>query len=139
MIKRIAIMAALALAASAHAQVSDVVGIERSVLGSGTPGKVGYEQALPVLQNDILHAPQYLPFYPTAASIWPRVVEVPCTRVGKTLKCEGYNWSPALGRGEYLFITPKIVEPAAPVVVQVPVPGPERIVIKEVPTKKVRE
>lgn len=55
--------------------------------------------------------PQYLPYYPTAATIWPRVIEVPCVREkdGK-LTCEGYNWTPAMGRGEYLFIMPKVTE-----------------------------
>jgi hypothetical protein len=52
-----------------------------------------------------------------------------------------------MGRGEYLFITPKIVEPAKPVIVtntvtvvkEVNVPGPVREVFVEVPVKKKKE
>jgi hypothetical protein len=142
MIKQlIAIMALAATAATAQAQVMNgpVVGIERETLGSGTPGKSGFEHALPVLENDIFHAPQYMAHHPTAATIWPRVVEVPCHRHGSVVKCEGYHWTPKMGRGEYLFFTPKIIEPQAPTIVEVPVPGPERIILKEVPIKKPRE
>lgn len=134
MMKQFAIMALAALAVTAQAQV---VGIEREVLGSGTPGKSGYEQALPVLENDIYHAPQYMAAYPTAATIWPRVVEVPCKNTGGVLKCQGYNWTPKMGRGEYLFFKTVIVEEPKPMVLQVP--GPERVIIREVPKKPVRE
>lgn len=142
-------IAALLLASVAQAQQDPTyqnnanrsdVGIERTTLGSGTPGVYGYERALPILENNIFHAPQYMAAFPTAATIWPRVVEVPCTKTGNALKCEGYDWQPKMGRGEYLFFKPvvRVVEP--PVVVtntvvrEVPV-----IVLKEVPAKPKRE
>lgn len=151
------IIALLAVAFVAAASAQDVPGkngvpgpatnltIERNTLGSGAPSNMvgGFENATPILQNDIFHAPQYLPYHPTAASIWPRVVEVDCKRAaGATndLVCQGYNWSPAMGRAEYLFIKPRIVTPVQPIVTPpVVVPGPERIILKEVPVKKKRE
>jgi len=131
----------LALAFSASAQTPNVT-VERKALGLSMNSKV--ENAKVVdnsgLENDILHGTQYMPGFPTAATIWPRVVAVPCVKADEGLKCEGYRWSPALGRGEYLFITPQVVErPAPPPPVIVTVPGPERIVLKEVPVKKQRE
>lgn len=129
MIKRIAaIMALAAMAASVSAQN---VEIQRNEYGSGTPGAKGMENAQ-VVENDLFHSPQYLPFHPTAGTIWPRVVEVPCIRTGAILKCEGYNWTPKMGRGEYLFFKPRIIEPAKPEIVI-------REVLKEVPSKKIRQ
>ena len=92
------------------------VQIETLPQGSGTPGMNGYDRALPV-DNDYLHVPQYMPAFPTAATIWPRVVEVTCIK-GEGLKCQGYAWTPKMGRGEYLFIKTIIVEPQTPVVVK---------------------
>jgi hypothetical protein len=136
------LLAILAFASiGANAQIlrnEPMVGIDRETLGSGTPGRGGVEHAIPVLQNDIFHAPQYMPYYPTAGVIYPRVIEVPCKRVSQNnVTCEGYHWSPKMGRGEYLFFTPKI-EPAPSVIVkEVVVPGP--VIYKEVPIKKPRE
>lgn len=118
------------------------VGVVRNEYGSGTPGTGGFERAVPVERNgEILHAPQYMPMYPTAGMIWPRVVEVPCTKTGDVLKCQGYTWTPKLGRGEYLFIKPVMVEPAVAqppqvttIIKEVPV-----IVLKEVPVKLKKE
>lgn len=143
MIKHLTIMAAvvfLSATAAAHILQNDVV-IEREALGSGTPGLSGYERAVPVLENNIYHAPQYLPGYPTAATIWPRVIEVPCVRQQSGLKCQGYHWTPAYGRAEYLFFTPKVVEPVEPVVItkEVIVQSPPKIILKEVPVKRKKE
>jgi len=143
----IALMAVAFFSATATAQVS----IERNRLGSGEQGVQGFENATLVLDNNIFHAPQYLPMYPTAATIWPRVVEVRCHRVGTSvtvsvntagvvygarnepkLQCDGYDWMPALGRGEYLFFKPVMAEP-------VPVEVRERVIFKEVPRKKIKE
>ncbi len=138
------IVAAFAVSTSFAAQVD----LSKHVLGSGTPAfnASGYENAKIVentrVENKILHSPQYMPNYPTAAPIWPRVVEVPCTKAANgDLKCEGYNWAPSMGRGEYLFVTPVVKEaPKATVVKEtVVVPGPERVIIKEVPVKKIKE
>lgn len=105
--------------------------------GSGTPGSQAQENAT-LVDNNVYHAPQYMPGSPTAASIWPRVVEVPCRNVGGTLKCDGYVWQPRLGRGEYLFFKPVVMEePKPPVVVTPQVTREIREV--EVSPKKIRE
>jgi hypothetical protein len=91
-----------------HAQTQASVQIERLDFGSGEPERRGFENATAVV-NDVYHAPQYLPGLPTAASIWPRVVEVPCTRTpGGALQCKGYQWLPTYGRAEYLYFRPVI-------------------------------
>ncbi|MDB5914249.1 MAG: hypothetical protein JWP22_2924 [Ramlibacter sp.] len=89
------------------------VEIERHAYGSGEPGQAGFENALAV-ENNIYHVPQYLAGYPTARTLWPRVVEVPCTSVSAVTRCRGYNWTPAMGRSEYLYFRPVPVEPATP-------------------------
>ncbi|MCJ0763068.1 hypothetical protein [Variovorax terrae] len=76
--------------------------IERVPLGSGLQNAEGFENASPVGDLDVWHVPQYMPGYPTAATIWPRVVEVRCTDEF----CEGYYITPEMGRGEYLFFRP---------------------------------
>lgn len=73
--------------------------IERSPFGSGLQNATGTENADPVADFGVWHVPQYLPGYPTAATIWPRVIEVPCVKD----VCAGYSITPAMGRGEYLF------------------------------------
>jgi hypothetical protein len=131
--KLILTMALAGLAGSVLAQVS----VSREELGSGTPGTKGYENAVK-WENDIFHAPQYMPGNPTAATIYPRIVDVKCLRVSSAMKCDGYNWLPELGRGEYLMIRPVAVEaPKTEVVTKtVVVPGPVREVLIEVPAKK---
>jgi hypothetical protein len=54
--------------------------------------------------------------------------------------CDGYNWLPAMGRGEYLYIRPyvKVAAPAVTVEKIVPVIV-ERKVFIEVPVKKKKE
>lgn len=117
----------------------NAVVVMRVHLGSGTPGFVGFEPAVH-LGDGVYHAPQYMPFYPTAGVIWPRVVEVECEKADDVFSCNGYDWLPALGRGEYLYIRPftKVAPPATPDPVVIVVPGPERtrIILKEVPAKK---
>lgn len=140
--KSLFVMVALAVCSTAFA--TDV-NVGKAVLGSGTPPVVnagGLENAKVVdnakVENNTLHAPQYMPNYPTSATIWPRVVEIPCTKVASgDLNCAGYNWNPAMGRGEYLFVQPKVVEAPKPVIMVVP--GPVREVFVEVPVKKKKE
>jgi hypothetical protein len=115
--KLIALACALWLGASC-AQVR----IGRAVLGSGEPGTTGLENASAVA-NDIYHAPQYLPGSPTAATIYPRVLELPCHAAEGETHCAGYNWSPRMGRAEYLFFTPVPV-PAVPLAMVQPVEPP---------------
>jgi hypothetical protein len=66
------------------------------------------------------HAPQYLPYFPTAATMWPRVVEVPCQEVSGKMLCDQINWTPDFGRGEYVYLKP--LKKAAPVVIERQVP-----------------
>ena len=135
--KSLALVALLAASAS-FAQVS----IKAEALGSGTPGTSGQVTAAAV-DATMYHVPQYMPAYPTAATIWPRVIEVPCTRISNGLKCDGYTWTPELGRAEYLFVKPVIRE-----VVAVPTPTSviththtitKEITIKEVPVIVLKE
>lgn len=87
------------------------VEIQRLYLGSGEPARPGYENATFVLDG-VYHAPQYLPGRPTAASIWPRVIDVPCTALATGgLRCQGYSWTPAMGRAEYLYFRPVMSGP----------------------------
>jgi len=87
---------------------AETVNVEVHQLGSGA---VGFEVAQPWDAGaSIYHTPQYLPGYPTAATLWPRVVDVKCKRIEGKLQCDGYDWYPELGRGEYLFIRPHIEE-----------------------------
>jgi hypothetical protein len=107
--------------------------VTRKSLGLGTPASMftlGNEQAL-FVDDDYYHAPQDMPFYPTAAVIWPRVLELPCTKISGNVVCDGYHWQPALGRAEYLFVVPRVKEVAPP-----PAPVPPVIIYKEVPRKK---
>lgn len=116
------------------------VNVSREALGSGTPEQKGNESAVK-WDNDIYHAPQYMPGFPTAATLWPRVMDVRCDKVGTTYNCDGYHWMPELGRGEYLMIRPMVKRPeptpvtnTVTIVKEVPV-----IVLKEVPVKAKKE
>lgn len=109
------------------------VSIGRNDAGSGTPGAFGVENATK-WDNDIYHASQYMPGYPTAAPLWVRVINVTCAKAVNGVNCDGYNWLPEMGRGEYLMIRPVIVEAPKPIIKEVPV-----IVLKEVPVKKKSE
>jgi OmpA-OmpF porin, OOP family len=83
--------------------------------GSGTPSIASLnDQSFSnanSLGNGMYQVPGFMPYYPTAATIWPRVVQVRCSADGV---CDGYSITPALGRGEYLYVQPVVV--AAPVV-----------------------
>jgi hypothetical protein len=111
--------------------------IVRQQHGSGTPGFGGFEPAT-AMGEGIYHAPQYLPAFPTASTLWPRVIDVECVRApdGKFV-CDGYSWVPALGRGEYLYIRPFVKTPVAPVekivekIVPVPAPYPVYVEVKK--------
>ncbi|GGH54031.1 hypothetical protein GCM10010975_10170 [Comamonas phosphati] len=76
--------------------------IDRKLLGSGQQSAPGEEIAQPVGGYGVWHVPQYLPGYPTSATIWPRAVVVKC----KNKRCEGYVITPQMGPGEYLFFIP---------------------------------
>lgn len=131
--KKIALV--LCIAAITSPAFAADVNVQVRQLGSGTPAAIeskGTEGTL-VLPDGVYHAPQYLPGFPTAATIWPRVVEVDCEELNGVVSCAGFNWTPELGRGEYLFISPKIKnqpQPSSPVPV---------IIYKEVDVKKKAE
>jgi len=76
--------------------------IERMLFGSGLQNATGTDNAQQVGDYGVWHVPQYMPGYPTAATLWPRVVEVPCAND----VCRGYEVTPSLGRGEYLYFRP---------------------------------
>jgi len=134
--KLILIAALIGFAGSALAQS---VTVSREAYGSGQPNATGVENATK-WENDIYHAPQYMPGYPTAAIIYPRIVDVQCTKsvTYGTLQCKGYNWSPEMGRGEYLMIHTVITQPPAPVVITNTVTN---TIVREIPvtTKKIAE
>ena len=95
-------LASLATAAAAAPPPLDTLRIQRMNMGSGLQNARGTENALPVGALGVRHVPQYLPGYPTAATIWPRVIVIQCTED----LCAGYTITPELGRGEYLFFVP---------------------------------
>jgi hypothetical protein len=90
-------------------QSSTAAGVKvRNVpLGSGAPSNDDTVKftAATSLGNGLYQAPGYLPYYPTAAALWPRVVQVSCTADGV---CDGYTITPSIGRGEYVYIQPVI-------------------------------
>jgi hypothetical protein len=127
--KAVLLLIAVMSAGVASAQVkNDSIQIEREALGSGQPYAQGMETAQRVGDNDYFHAPQYMPGYPTAATIYPRVVRVACQ---SPAECEGYHWTPGLGRGEYLFVEPELVQVAAPPPEE-PAPPPPRMIDKPI-------
>lgn len=108
------VCAAATACALASVALAQTVQIERTPYGSGEPGQAGGEAAV-LVENNIYHAPQYLPGSPTAASLWPRVIRVQCQQAGEGLQCDGYHWAPWMGHAEYLYFTPVIAAvPGAP-------------------------
>jgi len=108
--KLILIAALISIAGSVTAQQ---VTISREAIGSGQPNASGFENATK-WSNDVYHAPQFMPGYPTSATLFPRIVDVQCTKTVTVLKCKGYNWTPDMGRGEYLMIHPIIIPEITP-------------------------
>ncbi len=130
---------ALALIGLTGSALAQEVSVSREPLGSGTPGAQGIENATK-WDNNIFHAPQFMPGHPTAATLYPRVVDVPCTQTATGLSCKGYNWMPELGRGEYLMIRPIVTVEAKPqVITNTVVRETVREVLVEVPVKKKKE
>lgn len=107
--KLLALSVMAVVAGSAFANPAVI--IQSKSFGSGTPGAVGGTKATSSLPDGLYYAPQYLPGFPTAATIWPRVIDVNCKTVGADVSCDGYEWMPDLGRGEYLYIRPHAPAP----------------------------
>jgi len=85
---------------------------ERLPLGTGVPQQAqtsGYEQSY-AMPDGVYSTPGQMPGYPTAATIWPRVVRVSCkVGEGNTLLCKGVDVNLVdTGRGEYLYTQPVI-------------------------------
>ena len=117
------------LAAFGTGTVFAEVTIQRNLLGSGIQNEaMTADVATQVGDYGVYHVPQYMPGYPTAATIWPRVVEVKC----QNNLCEGYENTPALGRGEYLFFKPVNTVAAVSTPVVAPVVIPPREIQKKI-------
>jgi hypothetical protein len=119
------ILSILALLTVAGAASAADLSIERREGGFGTPGLNGLENAqLWDGSTSIYHALTYLPGSPTAATIYPRVVDVECSKDAKgNFSCGGFNWRQELGRAEYLFVRPVVAKEQ---------PVKEVVVVKEV-------
>lgn len=151
---KVAVLAVLLVATCATAQPtaepisntgarSDLPGIavNRNRLGTGTRTPmitVGTETAIYV-DDGYYHLPQYLPSYPTAGVIWPRVVEVECEEVDAKVVCSGYSWAPRLGRGEYIMIVPRMKPAPEPKSTPTVITVPPVIIYREVPPKRKAE
>lgn len=136
--KTIGFILGLFCAASAWAQTvpagsydnSPAVFIQNEQLGSGAPlpsVTVGSELAS-YWGDGLYYVPGYYPGYPTAGVMWPRMVEVPCTKnQDGSLSCHGYSIlaQQAGNRGEFILFKPVIQQPvvaaapAAPVTIVV--------------------
>ena len=94
--------------------------VERLPFGSGTPSNsvtTGTESAH-IVVDGLYHVPNYMPGFPTAATIWPRELPVECesNATDGSPHCTGYRVLPMVGRGEYIFVrpyakpTPKVIQ-----------------------------
>lgn len=129
------ILTTVLLAAACHAsaqtvkvRAGDSFDIERLPFGSGTPAQAVTDGTEPArhVADGLYHVPNYLPGFPTAATIWPRELPVECTSDAYGIpQCKGYEVLPAVGRGEYLFVRPVArVTPKPEVKPQPPAPAP---------------
>lgn len=108
--------------------------IERRSMGTGHSSVPGFHSSTRLFDtpaDEVYFTPQYMPGYPTAATIWPRVIDVKCKRSEIDLMCDGYQWRPEYGRGEYLMFRP-VIQKQQP-------PTKPRIVYVEVPPKKKKQ
>jgi hypothetical protein len=134
------LMASVGLLGIVSAQ--DVV-ILKNEAGTGTPdvvnGTPGEFADSWDNSRHIYHVPQYMPGYPTAAVIFPRVVDVECEKSNAQIVCKGYHLMPEDGRGEYLMIHPVMKEEQKPILIGIPVPVPGPVREIEVERKKPKE
>lgn len=117
---------------TANAQV-----IENTLLGSVNK-EVGNGDFVEIY-NNIYHTTQYMPGFPTAATIWPRVIEIDCNQFKNYMGCKSYFYSQSFGRAEYLFFSPKEkpVEKPTQVIERIIETVKPIIVYKEVPVKRI--
>ncbi len=134
------LLSAVALAAACGACIAAETGkvaaipafeVERLPFGSGTPADgvtTGTETAHAVADG-LYHVPNYMPGFPTAATIWPRELPVECDADSDSTdgapRCTGYRVLPEVGRGEYIFVRP-YAKPVKHVVQAPPPPPPPR-------------
>jgi hypothetical protein len=130
--KKLLILAVAAFCSLCQAQSGPDLQVENRLIGSGEQAVTNakrFTNAKLVGDYGVYHVPQFLPYYPTAATIWPRVIEVKC----KGAQCDGYDWTPDMGRGEYVYFRAVQVAVApAPVVLAAPPPAP-------MPVKKINQ
>ncbi len=113
------------MAALAHAAVV----INNEPLGDGPPSHtmtVGTTKAY-YWGDGLYFVPGYMPGWPTAATMWPRVVTVKCVKeTDGTIHCDGYEIrdQQIQHRGEYILFRPIIVDPPKPPVVVTACPPP---------------
>lgn len=91
------LLAVTSLAASAQYVV------ENKLLGPGNY-EIGSSPAFKVL-GDLYHVPQFMPGYPTSATIWPRVTKTKCRFENRTVYCDPVRLTQYGDRTEYLFFT----------------------------------
>jgi len=84
-------------------------------MGSGVPSggqTIGYSEATPV-SDGLYEVPGFLPYDPSAGTVWPRVVDVRCIDKAGTWYCTGYHIDGVLGRGEDIYVRPVFIKSAA--------------------------
>jgi len=134
--KRLLFVVALASLSSAHAFAQEVetnggmpadappiIEIANVPMGSGVPSigqSLGYSEAMPVADG-LYHVPGYMPYQSSAATIWPRVVNVKCDNQNGTWYCTGYHIDGVLERGEDIYVRPQFIQVAAVATVAKPV------------------
>lgn len=104
-----------------------LIGLMVALASAAAFAQTGPGPLMPNIQNPAehvvdgyWHAPEYMPGFPTSATLWPRVVEVPCQEINGRMMCDQINWTPDFGRGEYVYIKP--YKKPAPVVIEKKVP-----------------
>jgi hypothetical protein len=108
------VLALVSTVAMAQAEVL----VTNQPFGTGVPGDPASTTQAQHVFDGLYHVPQYLPGNPTAAQINIRVVDVKCIKTKEAkLLCDGYNLIPAVGRGEYVLIRPRVVESITPTVI----------------------
>lgn len=79
--------------------------VENKLLGPGN-FEIGNSSAFKVY-GDLYHVPQFMPGYPTSATIWPRVIKTKCRFENRTVYCDPVRLSQYGDRSEYFFFTEK--------------------------------
>lgn len=133
--KKIAAIMLVAAGVGAQAQDGRLT-VENSILGSGV-NNVGNSLAVEV-HHGVFHVLQYMPGFPTAATLWPTVIKHNCNIPNKD--CELFDYKPSYGRAEYLFFRPfEEKESPVPVVNCCEKDRNPIVIYKEVPVKPIKQ